>query len=152
MSHVFDSTEDPKTAEELYSVQRQDAPELYRQGKDTNSRQDDGLFVSPAHPSLDLPYDAEPASVAGDIPMDIRELLRALHTKDDSRPMLANLEETLRREIQDLRGEISPIQTRVEAVESASSAADNRITSQAERPTTYDAATHGRYGGPWPLE
>lgn len=41
--------------------------------------------------------------------------------------MLANLEETYRREAQDLLGEISAMQTRVEAVEAASSAADNRL-------------------------
>lgn len=41
--------------------------------------------------------------------------------------MLANLEETHRREAQDLLGEISAMQTKVEAVEAASSAADNRL-------------------------
>lgn len=59
--------------------------------------------------------------------MDISELLRALPTRDEIRLMLGNIEETHRKEAQDLRGEIATVQTRMEAVEAALATADNRM-------------------------
>lgn len=69
----------------------------------------------------DLPEDAETAGTEGNLPMDIRELLRALPTRDEIRLMLANMEESHRREAQDLRGEILSVQTS----ESSSSSGGN---------------------------
>lgn len=57
--------------------------------------------------------------------MDIGELFRAIPTKDGIQQILANLEETHRRETQDLRGEITSIATLVEAVAVAT---DTRIS------------------------
>lgn len=61
------------------------------------------------------------------IPVDIRELLRALPTKDDIRTMLVNLEETHRRETQETRGEIVAVQARVETLETSAAVDDTRI-------------------------
>lgn len=58
--------------------------------------------------------------------MDIGELLRAFPTKD-IRQMLANLEETHRRETRVLRGEITSVAARMEAVEAVLTATDTRL-------------------------
>lgn len=53
--------------------------------------------------------------------------------------MLANLEETHRREAQDIRGKISAVQTKVEAVEATSSAAEARLLAPEESQARQDS-------------
>lgn len=59
--------------------------------------------------------------------VDIGELFRSLPTKDDIRSMLANLEETYRRGLQDIRGEITHLSTRIDAAEVISAATETRL-------------------------
>lgn len=66
---------------------------------DTLSRQED----EPTDSARDLPDDTCQPGIEGNLPMDILELLLALPTRNEIRLMLANTEESQRREAQDLR-------------------------------------------------
>lgn len=73
--------------------------------------------MSSTHPAEPAPMDP-----------DIRALLQALPTKNDIEAMILRLEETHRRDIQEVRGEVSSLADRVASGETAVSSLEERIS------------------------
>lgn len=62
------------------------------------------------------------------VDQDIRTLLQALPTKTDIKAMILHLEETHRRDIQEVRGEVSSLSNRVTSGETAVSPLEDRVS------------------------
>lgn len=75
------------------------------------------IRMTSTHPTEPAPMDP-----------DIRALLQALPTKNDIEAMILRLEETHRRDIQEVRGEVSSLADRVSSGETAVSSLEERVS------------------------